>query len=199
MSKSWLLVNSNFLLEWAAVHWLQFAQQAETTDVHWWLPAGTAQALQHPWALLGKQGWSPPVWFTAVWWAHTVSLLLPHPSLTTVTKENKPHTELNRPQGSPKADLEDVLLFQLTLIAAPSIQLLHVSFAVITSKALKNILYLSEHRSKKTKTKPHLRGFPTYKTEYDSDFYSQSTFLLSKVLKVIISSLNSALFAFWHW
>lgn len=103
---------------------------------------------------------------------------------------------LNRPQGSPKADLEDVLLFQLTLIAAPSIQLLHVSFAVITSKALKNILYLSEHRSKKTKTKPHLRGFPTYKTEYDSDFYSQSTFLLSKVLKVIISSLNSALFAF---
>lgn len=122
MSKSWLLVNSNFLLEWAAVHWLQFAQQAETTDVRWWLPAGTAQTLQHPWALLGKQGWSPPVWFTAVWWAHTVSLLLPHPSLTAVTKENKPHTDLNRPQGSPKADLEDVLLFQLALIAAPSIQ-----------------------------------------------------------------------------
>lgn len=98
------------LLEWAAVHWLQFAQQAETTDECWRLPP----ALPWPCSTHGLR-WGnnteARLCDSWQWWAHVVSLLSPHPSFIAVRKKNKLHTDPNRPQGTSKVDPKDVLLY----------------------------------------------------------------------------------------
>lgn len=70
----------------------------------------TALALQHPWAPLGKQHWSPPVWFMAMMSTRGKPAFAT-PKFHCCRKKNKLHTDLNRPQGSSKVDPEDVLLY----------------------------------------------------------------------------------------